>query len=419
MTVSREIRWHARALVAALVLLAAAVPVWAAIFTDIQGLPMQRAIERLAAKGVFRGTPDNRFNPAGPVSRGEFALLLVRALGLETQGVALPDFKDAADIPRDQQAAVAGVTSLGSVSPQRVELKKGDLVYTLATDRAVYGPADMIEVTFTIKNTGSTDLRFEYANTQLYDFIIRDSEGREVAKWSLGRPFLPVDAPIPLAAGQQIEGRTRWKQLDQGDEPVPPGRYEITAVHTTKANPTALSLFFNKGVMTAYPDRTFRPREEITRLDLATVTARAMGLPDAPPGAITATDASAIPSPARGTVAAALERRLVGLVGNREFRPAQRATRAETAQALDVVMDTLKRYRFAKGTLRDPVGGTPPQITIQDERKAIRTYRVARNHAVYRNDRPAELRDLRPGDTLLFLNIGDVGDVAYIEATGR
>jgi hypothetical protein len=82
-------------------------------------------------------------------------------------------------------------------------------------------------------------------------------------------------------------------------------------------------------------------------------------------------------------------------------------------------MEAGKRYNFSKGVLKDPVAGTPPQITIEDERKALRTYRVARNVAVYRNDRPAELRDLRPGDTLLFLNVGDVGDVAYIEATGR
>jgi hypothetical protein len=118
-------------------------------------------------------------------------------------------------------------------------------------------------------------------------------------------------------------------------------------------------------------------------------------------------------------VAAAVEKRIINLVGSREFRPAQGLTRAELAQALDAVMDILKRYNFAKGTLKDPVSGTPPQLTIEDERKALRTYRVARNYVVYRNDRPAELRDLRAGDTLAFLNVGDVGDVAYIEATGR
>jgi hypothetical protein len=44
---------------------------------------------------------------------------------------------------------------------------------------------------------------------------------------------------------------------------------------------------------------------------------------------------------------------------------------------------------------------------------------MARAYAVYRNDKLVDLKDLRPGDTVLLLKIGDVGDVAYIEATGR
>lgn len=414
----RAFRWGRRALPVVLAVLVGAVPVAAAIFTDIQGLPMQRAIERLAAKGIFRGTSGTTFNPNGTVTRAEFAVLLVRTLGLDAQGVTLPAFKDAPEIARDQVAAIAAVTSLGSVSPQKVELKKGVLVYTLSTDKPVYGPADLIKISFAVKNTSEQAVRFDHTNSQLYDFVIRAPDGREVAKWSLGRPFLPLEQPVSLAGGQAFTWPTLWKQLDQSDDPVAPGRYEIIAIHTTKSNPTSLSLFFNKGVMAPYPDNTFRPKEEITRLELATVAARAIGVSDAPENSLTASDANAVPASARGTVAAAIEKRLISLVG-REFRPAQKAIRAEVAQALDGLMDAVKRYNFSKGTLKDPAAGNPPQITVEDDRKALRTYRVARNVAVYRNDRPAELRDLRPGDVLLFLNVGDVGDVAYIEATGR
>lgn len=413
---SRALRWSKRVLFVALAAVLAAAPAAAAIFTDIQGLPMQRAIERLAAKGVFRGTSGTTFNPTGTVTRADFAVLLVRVLGLETQGVPLPAFKDAAEIARDQMGSVAAVVNLGSVSPQKVELQKGPLLYALSADKPVYGPTDLIKITFTVKNASREPIRFDHVNSQLYDFIIRVPEGEEIAKWSLGRPFLPLEQPVQLAAGQAFTWPTLWKQLDQSDAPVPPGRYEIIAVHTTRNNPTSLSLFFNKGVMTAQPDSTFRPKEEITRLEMATVAARSIGLSDV--AALPAADAAAIPSAARGTVAAALEKKLVSLIG-REFRPGQKATRAEVAQALDVLMDAVNRYRFSKGVLKDPVAGNPPQITIEDERKALRTYRVARNVAVYRNDRPAELRDLRPGDAVLFLNVGDVGDVAYIEATGR
>lgn len=404
--------------ISALAALLLVVPAWGAIFTDINGLPMQRAIERLAAKGILRGTAD-RFNPTGSVTRGELAFFLFRTLGPSAEGAKSPVFKDAGDIAADHRIAVAAMTSLGSASPQKVELTKGAIKYTLSVDKTVYAPDERITITFRIENTSDQEIKFEYANTQIWDFIVRGPKGEEVARWSLGRPFLPVTAPVPLAAKQPIVAQTSWRQLDQQDDPVGAGRYEILAVHTTKANPTSISLFFNKGVMAGFPDGTFRPKQEITRLELAVIAARGMGLPDGAPNALNVSDASAVPQETRGTVVAAMEKRIIAVVGNRELRPAQKATRAELAQGLDAVMDALKRYNFAKGTLKDPISGTPPQLTIEDERKALRTFRVARNHAVYRNDRPAELRDLRPGDTLAFLNVGDVGDVAYIEATGR
>ena len=189
----RAFRWGRRVLPAVLAVLLAAAPGVAAIFTDIQGLPMQRAIERLAAKGIFRGTSGTTFNPNGTVTRADFAVLLVRTLGLDAQGVPLPAFKDAGDIARDQQASIAAITSLGSVSPQKIEMKRGALLYTLATDKPVYSPADLIKITFTVKNTSEQSIKFDHTNSQLYDFIIRASDGREIAKWSL--ELLPQGRP--------------------------------------------------------------------------------------------------------------------------------------------------------------------------------------------------------------------------------
>lgn len=401
----------------------AAAPAWGAVFSDIQGLPTQRAIERLTAKGIFsfpgvRGATD-KFNPTGTVTRVDFASLIVQAIGLDTTGIALPKFRDAGEIPQQQHAAVAAITSLGTVSPPKVELKRDGLVYTLVTDKTVYAPGEPILITFTVLNTTKQDVKFEHVSSQLYDFVIRSAEGQEMARWSLGKAVLPLKEPVTLAAEKKFEWKTFWKQIDQSDDPVDPGRYEIIAIHSTKTNPTSVSVFYNKGVMSAVAENNFRPKQEVTRLELATVVARAIGLADARPASLNATDVEAIPATARGTVAAALEKGIVALVGTREFRANQKASRSELAQALDVVMVTLNRYKFTKGTLKDPITGNPPQISIEDERKALRVFRVARSHAIYRNDRPAELRDLRPGDAISFLSRGDVGDVAYIEATAR
>src|SRR2546426_7155177 len=73
-------------------------PAWGAIFTDIAGLPSQRAIERLAAKGIFKIGGD-KFTPAGAVPPGGVAALLAPGLGAAGPRGAGPAFQDAAEIP--------------------------------------------------------------------------------------------------------------------------------------------------------------------------------------------------------------------------------------------------------------------------------------------------------------------------------
>src|SRR5712692_8843959 len=162
MRIRMEHAWRLCAWTAALLLVVVAGPAWGAIFSDIVGLPAQRAIERLAAKGIFKLGVD-KFNPAGTMSRAEFSMLLARTLQLSGQGVPLPHFKDAADIPKEIQPAVAAVTNLGTVSPTKAELRKGPLVYALTTDKSIYGPTDTVLLTFTITNTGKDNVKFEFA----------------------------------------------------------------------------------------------------------------------------------------------------------------------------------------------------------------------------------------------------------------
>ncbi len=410
-----------RTLVVVFLLLALVAPAWADIFTDISGIPAQRAIERLAAKGIVRGTADGRFLPNAVVTRLELVLFLVRLLGVSGQGLKPPAFKDLDRIPDNARTAVAAASGLGTVSAKSVELKKGNIVYTLTTDKLAYGPEEEIILTFIVSNTGKEDVTFEYTNSQFNDFIVKAADGTEVARWSLGRAFLPVDKPVPLVAGKSLNFNTRWKQLDQNDRPVGVGRYEIIGVHTTKTNPTALSLFFQKGLVVGYPDNTFRPDQPVTRAELAALSVRAGGLDaeafERAKATLPVSDNAEVLDWVRGSVAVALERKMVPPIGG-AFKPAQGATRGDAAVALDVLMGLLKKYDYLKGTFRGMQESRPPTITIEDEKKAARTFRVAIAHAVYRNDRSVSLTALRPGDTVLMLKESDVGDMVYIEATG-
>ncbi len=267
------------------------------------------------------------------------------------------------------------------------------------------------------------DTAFEYATSQFHDFVIRDAEGNEVARWSLNRPFVPMERPVSLAANQSMKFATRWKQLDQNSQPVPPGRYELVAVHTTKENPTTILIAFQRGLISAYPDNTFRPRLPVTRAELGAFVVRAMGLEvealRRANDALVVADARDIPAELRGSVVVAIDRKIVLPLADNTFRPARAANRGEAIFALNVLMEAMGRYDFVTATLREIRGGPPPVVVVEDANRQVRSHRVAVVSAIYRNDQPVLLMQLRPGDQLRMLRPTEAAEIMYIEATGR
>lgn len=495
---------RARLVAAAAIVAFAAAPAASQIFTDMATHPARRAAERLAAKGVVTRLPDGRFAPNEPLTRLDLAVYLARAIGVPPTGMRPLEFRDTDQIPPADRAAVAAASIMGTVATTRVELKKGQVLYTLATNKAVYAPEEPIELTFTIANVGPgretevltpdrgrprirlterdgvkagaigelyiekrtaqattrervarlrlaevradasvvevleegavemkpglkafflADVYFEYTSTQFHDFVIRDGEGNEVARWSLNRPFVPVNQPIPLAANQTMPFKTAWRQLDQNDQPAKPGRYELVAVHATKEQPTTLAIPYQRGLVAPFPDNTFRPRQPVTRADLAVFVVRALGLETEAARrageALTVADARDIPQEARGAVVVALARKFMLPTAENAFRPAATATRGDAIIALNAFMETLNRYDFVVGTLREIRGGPPPVLVVEGADRQIRSHRVAVVSAIYRNDQPVVLLQLRPGDQLRMLKPTDAGEVIYLEATGR
>ncbi|MDD9267146.1 chondroitinase-B domain-containing protein [Paenibacillus sp. GCM10023248] len=67
-------------------------------FADVPNHWAAEAISRAAAKGIVNGYSDGSFRPDEPMSRLQFAAMLVRALGLKAEPAEL-DFADRADIP--------------------------------------------------------------------------------------------------------------------------------------------------------------------------------------------------------------------------------------------------------------------------------------------------------------------------------
>lgn len=71
-------------------------------FSDIENSYAKQAIQELAAKGVIHGIGNGQFDPAGAMTRQDFAIILAKALGLETNQP--PSHATFSDLPQEHYA---------------------------------------------------------------------------------------------------------------------------------------------------------------------------------------------------------------------------------------------------------------------------------------------------------------------------
>ena len=417
MTMARTMTQRLAAVVAAAGMAFALVgPAGALMYSDTQSSAYARAIEKLSVVGVITGFPDGTFKPDQPITRLAVVEALARGLDVKGSGT-IPNFKDLADIPEAVRPTIAALLNTGAASQQKAQVTQDDVAYVLTTDRAVYGIDDPVDLTFTITNTGKDDAKFEFPTTQYYDFVIKRGD-EQIARWSLGQTFIPNPQPLFLASGRSMSFNTRWLQKDQDSHVVGPGTYNISAIFPLKDKPVVVNLEFQKGILTAFPDNTFRPAAQVTRAEFSALLVRAMGLQgeatQKAQAQLAVSDAADVPAPLRGYVAVAIDHKLL-VVANNAFRPNAPTTRAEAAGAVAAIMDAQSRFNYVKGTLASVGQG---DITLANDQKAVTSYAMTPQVAVYRNDKPAAASDLKANDQILLLLTGPRGRAGYIEAKG-
>lgn len=408
-------RFAALAAAAALALTLAG-PAAALLYSDTQASPYARSIEKLSVVGVITGFPDGTFKPDQPVTRLTVVEALARGLDVKASG-QIPNFKDLADIPEAVRPTIAALLNTGAASQQKATVTQDAVTYTLTTDRSVYGIDDPVDLTFTITNTGKDDVKFEFPTTQYYDFVIKRGD-EQIARWSLGQTFVANPQPLFLAGGKSMTFNTRWLQKDQDSHVVGPGTYNIAAVFPLKDKPVTVNLEFQKGILTAFPDNTFRPAAQVTRAEFSALLVRALGLQgeatQKAQAQLAVSDAADVPAPLHGYVAVAIDHKLMA-VANNAFRPNAPTTRGEAAGAVAAIMDAQKRFNYVAGTLASIGQG---DITIANDQKAVTSYALTPKVAIYRNDKPAAAGDLKANDKVLLLLTGPRGRAGYVEATG-
>ena len=96
----------------------------------------------------------------------------------------------------------------------------------------------------------------------------------------------------------------------------------------------------SKGLIAGYSDNTFKPANQITRAEIATIVVKALG--KTAEGTSAFTDASSIPAWAQGYVATAVKEGIVAGYSDKTFKAGNNATRAEAAKMTTNMLTNLK-----------------------------------------------------------------------------
>lgn len=94
-----------------------------------------------------------------------------------------------------------------------------------------------------------------------------------------------------------------------------------------------IAYLYEEGIITGYPDGTFRPDKPITRADAVTMIGRALKLDDTP----RATGFKDVPAshPNSGYIASAVDAGIINVIHKGNFRPNAKTSRAQAAIMLD------------------------------------------------------------------------------------
>ncbi|HHY93854.1 MAG TPA: S-layer homology domain-containing protein [Firmicutes bacterium] len=194
---------------------------WAEV-PDLQGALVDVAV----ARGLIAGFPDGTLRPQQYLTLGEAATFLRRAV---------EEFHLAEQIP------------LPSLPVNLAEKSTGDLRLVLYTDRSWYRQEETVGVVAAVENRSSSELaftRWNIGDPAIYIRVEPVDPGFPVPRLTLEEEGLsPIRLPAvstgTLAAGATIVQRIAWKTFlpgtppgdtpDKPPEPLPPGKYRITA----------------------------------------------------------------------------------------------------------------------------------------------------------------------------------------------
>jgi hypothetical protein len=129
-------------------------------------------------------------------------------------------------------ALLLGLLGLAGEGPGGTAL---DLL--LKADKATYARGEPIALTLEVANRGPRLVTLQFRTAQRYDIAVRDSQGREVWRWSAGQMFAQVLGEEILPPGS---GALTYRVILR--ERFDPGRYTAVGIIPTEDGPISASL---------------------------------------------------------------------------------------------------------------------------------------------------------------------------------
>ena len=206
-----------------------------AAMTDVRGSEYQNAVQRLSQIGIVQGYPDGRYRPVNSTERAEYAVMTLRGLNLR-------DLRDGTQIK-----FVLGRASTVNLS---VSDESGKKIASLERDIALEAGEH------TVVWDGRTDAgAFAAPGRYLYSCTARDARGQSAT----------LESAVYIVSATPLKAE---------------GTPTFTDVKASDWYAGYLAVGEDQGLLRGFPDKSFRPRQPISRVEATAIVVRALGLSD-------------------------------------------------------------------------------------------------------------------------------------------
>ena len=123
---------------------------------------------------------------------------------------------------------------------------RGPVSFILSVPKPAWSTGEPVQFEMLLQNLSALAQRLDVPSGQDFDITVSDETGRAVWRWSEDRAFTEVFRTLTLQPREQRTFSATWDQRDDDGQPVPPGRYQATAVFTSveriPSNPVSFTI---------------------------------------------------------------------------------------------------------------------------------------------------------------------------------